>query len=52
MDELAAGRIDTVRRPFIRGPALQPWALRVAYVANPCGILWHVAQLREGILHD
>ena len=39
-----------VRPP--KPPALQPWGLRVAYVVDPCGVLWHVAQRREGIVHD
>ena len=30
--------------PPPRPPALQPWGLRVAYVVNPAGVLWHVAQ--------
>jgi uncharacterized glyoxalase superfamily protein PhnB len=25
-------------------PAMQPWGLRVAYVFDPCGVLWHIAQ--------
>jgi catechol 2,3-dioxygenase-like lactoylglutathione lyase family enzyme len=25
-------------------PAMQPWGLRVAYVYDPCGVLWHIAQ--------
>ncbi len=25
-------------------PAMQPWGLRVAYLYDPCGVLWHVAQ--------
>jgi len=25
-------------------PALQPWGLTVAYVFDPSGVLWHVAQ--------
>lgn len=29
-----------------RPPALQPWGLRVAYVVDPSGVLWHVAQRR------
>jgi catechol 2,3-dioxygenase-like lactoylglutathione lyase family enzyme len=29
-------------------PALQPWGLRVAYVVDPAGVLWHVAERREG----
>ena len=31
-----------------RPPALQPWGLRVAYVFDPSGVLWHVAQRRDG----
>lgn len=31
-----------------RPPALQSWGLRVAYLFDPCGVLWHVAQRREG----
>lgn len=33
-------------------PALQPWGLRVAFVVDPAGILWHVAERREGVVHD
>lgn len=33
-------------------PALQPWGLRVAYVVDPAGVLWHVAQRRAGVGHD
>lgn len=33
-------------------PAMQPWGLRVAYVYDPSGVLWHVAQRRSGIGHD
>jgi uncharacterized glyoxalase superfamily protein PhnB len=29
-------------------PALQPWGLRVAYVVDPAGVLWHIAQRRPG----
>jgi uncharacterized glyoxalase superfamily protein PhnB len=35
-----------------RPPAVQPWGLKVAYVYDPCGVLWHVAQRREGIAQD
>jgi len=35
-----------------KAPALQPWGLRVAYVYDPCGVLWHVAQRREGAVQD
>ena len=33
-------------------PALQPWGLRVAYVYDPSGVLWHVAQRRLDVSHD
>jgi len=29
-------------------PAMQPWGLRVAYLVDPAGVLWHIAQRREG----
>ena len=29
-----------------RPPAVQPWGLRVAYVFDPCGVLWHIARPR------
>jgi predicted enzyme related to lactoylglutathione lyase len=33
-------------------PMMQPWGLRVAYVYDPCGVLWHVSQRREGAPQD
>jgi len=33
-----------VRTP--RPPALQPWGLKVAFVFDPAGVLWHVAERR------
>ena len=35
-----------------KSPAVQPWGLRVAYLIDPCGVLWHVAQRRSGVAHD
>ena len=35
-----------------KAPAMQPWGLRVAYVYDPCGVLWHVAQRRKGAVQD
>jgi hypothetical protein len=35
-----------------RAPATQPWGLRVAYVFDPAGVLWHVAQRRRGVAAD
>jgi catechol 2,3-dioxygenase-like lactoylglutathione lyase family enzyme len=33
-------------------PAMQPWGLRVAYVYDPCGVLWHMSQRREDAVQD
>jgi uncharacterized glyoxalase superfamily protein PhnB len=30
--------------PDPKAPAVQPWGLRVAYVVDPAGVLWHIAQ--------
>ncbi|HYD26475.1 VOC family protein [Brevundimonas sp.] len=35
-----------------KAPALQPWGLRVAYVYDPAGVLWHVCQRRPGVEWD
>ena len=35
-----------------RPPAVQPWGLRIAYVVDPCGVLWHFAERRPGKPHD
>ncbi len=35
-----------------RPPAVQPWGLRVAYLSDPSGVLWHVAERRPGTPHD
>ena len=33
-------------------PAVQPWGLRIAYLIDPSGVLWHVGQRRPDISHD
>jgi hypothetical protein len=38
--------------PAPRAPAMQPWGLRIAYVVDPSGVLWHIAQRREGMIQD
>lgn len=38
--------------PAPKAPALQPWGLRIAYVVDPSGVLWHVAQRRADIPQD
>lgn len=35
-----------------RPPKVQPWGLRVAFVVDPSGVLWHVAQRRPSVPHD
>ena len=38
--------------PEPKPPAIQPWGLRIAYVVDPSGVLWHVAQRRPDTSHD
>lgn len=38
--------------PEPKPPVPQPWGLRVAYLVDPSGVLWHVAQRRAGVVHD
>ncbi len=33
-------------------PAMQPWGLRIIYMTDPSGVLWHVAERREGAVQD
>jgi hypothetical protein len=33
-------------------PAMQPWGVRIAYVFDPCGVLWHVSQRRGQTIQD
>jgi catechol 2,3-dioxygenase-like lactoylglutathione lyase family enzyme len=35
-----------------QAPAVQPWGLRVLYLTDPSGILWHIAERRAGVVHD
>jgi catechol 2,3-dioxygenase-like lactoylglutathione lyase family enzyme len=35
-----------------KAPAVQPWGLRIAYVVDPSGVLWHIAERRIGVAHD
>jgi hypothetical protein len=36
----------------LRPPEIQPWGLKISYLVDPSGVLWHVAQRRAGIAHD
>lgn len=38
--------------PTPKAPAMQPWGLVIAYVVDPAGVLWHVAQRRKDVIHD
>lgn len=38
--------------PTPKAPELQPWGLRVAFLVDPSGVLWHVAQRRPGTVSD
>lgn len=38
--------------PAPREPKPQPWGLRVGYVTDPSGVLWHIAQRRPNSTHD
>ena len=38
--------------PAPKAPAVQPWGLRIAYLVDPSGVLWHVAQRRPNVAHD
>jgi predicted enzyme related to lactoylglutathione lyase len=33
-------------------PKVQPWGLRIAFVVDPAGVLWHVAERRPNVTHD
>ena len=35
-----------------KAPAMQPWGLRIAYIVDPSGVLWHVAERRKGAIQD
>lgn len=38
--------------PPPRPPALQSWGLTVAFLTDPAGVLWHIAQRRQGVRAD
>lgn len=45
-----AARKLTEKYPGItaKAPAVQPWGLRVLYLSDPTGVLWHIADERVG----
>ena len=38
--------------PAPKAPATQPWGLRVAYLIDPAGVLWHICQRRPEAVQD
>jgi hypothetical protein len=38
--------------PLPKPPVMQPWGLMVAYVVDPAGVLWHIAQRRNDAKQD
>lgn len=32
---------------MLKAPALQPWGLRVLYMSDPSGVLWHIADRKK-----
>ncbi|HEY2746405.1 MAG TPA: VOC family protein [Polyangia bacterium] len=49
------GALDLASRFRVKAPqapATQPWGLRVAFLVDPAGVLWHVAERREGAVQD
>jgi uncharacterized glyoxalase superfamily protein PhnB len=38
--------------PPPKPPVMQPWGLKVAYLIDPTGVLWHVCQRRVGAVQD
>jgi hypothetical protein len=38
--------------PAPKPPAMQPWGLRVLFLVDPSGVLWHIAQRRKDAKQD
>lgn len=38
--------------PAPKPPAMQPWGLRVVYLVDPAGVLWHIAERRPDAPQD
>jgi uncharacterized glyoxalase superfamily protein PhnB len=39
----STGLVEKYDLCMAKPPALQPWGLRVLYLADPTGVLWHIA---------
>ncbi len=42
-----SGLLDKYDLHTAKPPALQPWGLRVLYLTDPTGVLWHIADQRK-----
>jgi uncharacterized glyoxalase superfamily protein PhnB len=38
------GLADRYPGMMIKPPMMQPWGIRVGYLSDPAGVLWHVVQ--------
>ena len=43
----SSGLLDKYDLHTAKPPALQPWGLRVLYLTDPTGVLWHIADQRK-----
>ena len=34
-------------RIMLKPPAMQPWGIRVLYLSDPTGVLWHIADRKN-----
>jgi uncharacterized glyoxalase superfamily protein PhnB len=41
------GLVQKYSLGMAKPPTLQPWGLRVLYLADPSGVLWHIADKRK-----
>ena len=39
---------DKYQLSLAKPPAMQPWGLRVLYLSDPTGVLWHIAEPKRG----
>jgi uncharacterized glyoxalase superfamily protein PhnB len=40
----ALGLKEKYRLGMVKPPAMQPWGIRVLYICDPTGVLWHIAE--------
>jgi catechol 2,3-dioxygenase-like lactoylglutathione lyase family enzyme len=43
-----AGLAEKYPGIMCKAPALQPWGIRVLYLSDPSGVLWHITDTRQG----